>query len=239
MKNLAPRARMMVAATVAALAVLSLGAAGAQAKLVKVTGSTTVAPSEAASTFLADNGVAVAPVGPATFGEAGFTFPVFAGFGDTKTYYGLLAHSGGLRFTKGDKSAVVRRFVAVRVPGVSILLGQIPGLPGGCGHIAKALRRYAKSHPGVLRKVRRAAQQYPKAARHVVQATKRYCKEGRVIVVAQLSNLSKSVENGSATLSADLTLSRPAAKLLSRLAGAEVPAGAPLGSAVSTVTPTG
>jgi hypothetical protein len=72
----------------------------------------------------------------------------------------------------------------------------------------------------------------------VVRALHRYCSEGRVIVLARLTNLGKSVENGTATLSADLRLSRQAARIINRVAGSKiVAAGAPLGSAVSTVTP--
>jgi hypothetical protein len=61
-----------------------------------------------------------------------------------------------------------------------------------------------------------------------------------VIVLARLTNLSKSVSGGTATLSADLTLSGQAAQLINRVARDHVvSAGAPLGSAVSTVTPAG
>jgi hypothetical protein len=72
----------------------------------------------------------------------------------------------------------------------------------------------------------------------VVRALRRYCSEGRGIVLAQLTNLDRSVENGTATLSADLLLSRQAARFINGVAGNKgVAAGAPLGSAVSTVTP--
>ena len=62
------------------------------------------------------NGVAVAPVGgrrppkaPATSSRSP---PASA---TPRPSIGLLAHKGGLKFTKGERSAVVRRFVAVRV----------------------------------------------------------------------------------------------------------------------------
>lgn len=71
-----------------------------------------------------------------------------------------------------------------------------------------------------------------------MRALRRYCSEGRVIVLAQLTNRGKSVDNGTATLSADLTLSKQAARIVNRVAGSDVVAeGAPLGSGVSTVTP--
>ena len=238
MKLETPRVRQLLGAVVAATALLAVGATGAQAKLVKVTGSSTVTPSDGAKQFLANAGVSVSTVGTATSGDAGYTFPVFAGFGDTKTYNGLLAHSGGLRFTKGDKSAVVRRPVAVRAGKTSVLLVQIPRLKGGCGHLAKAARRFAKKHDRARYTTKYVRLRYPKAAKRVVQATKSYCKQGRVIVLATLSNLGKTVENGSATLTADLHLSAPAAKLINRVAGSNVVSkGALLGTATSTVTP--
>jgi hypothetical protein len=227
-------------ALVAALAVALVGAAGAEAKLVKVTGSTTVTPSAEATQFLSDHGVTVEAVAPATAANGSFTFPIVAGFGDTRTYNGVLAHSGGLRFTKGDRSAVVRRFVAVRAAGTALVLAQIPGLRGGCGQLKAALVRFLHKHPGVRHRLWNAAQEYPRAARHVVRAVRNYCSQGRVIVLARLTNLSKSVSGGTATLSADLTLSGQAAQLINRVAhGHVVSAGAPLGSAVSTVTPAG
>lgn len=230
--------RMTLAVLVGLLALMSLGAASAQAAIVKLSGSSTVTPSEQAKQFLANNGVAVEPTGAATFADGVFTFPIFAGFGDTDSYDGVLAHTGGLRFSKGDRSAVVRRPVAVRAGSTAVLLAQIPGLPGNCGQVKRALRRYAANHPGVKHRVWHLAHQYPRAARHVLRALKRYCSEGRVIVLARLTNLGKSVENGTATLSADLLLSKQAARIVNRVAGSDVVAeGAPLGSGVSTVTP--
>ena len=228
--------RITLALLVAALMLLPAGAA--QAKLVKLTGSSTVTPSQQATQFLANNGVAVEPTGPATFANGAFTFPIVKGFGDTQTYQGALAHAGGLRFSKGDKSAVMRQFLAVRVADKSVLLAQLPGRPGNCRDVKQAIRHFLLNHPGVKRKLWQLAHQYPRAARHVVRSLKRYCSQGRVIVLAQLTNLGKSVSNGTATLTADLALSRQAARIVNRIAGADVVAeGAPLGSAVSTVTP--
>jgi hypothetical protein len=149
----------------------------------------------------------------------------------------VLAHSGGLRFSKGGRSVVVRRFVAVRAGDTALVLAQLPGKRGNCGQVKRALRRFAVKNPGVAKGVRKLAKRYPKAARKVVRALRDYCSEGRVIVLARLINLGKSVQGGTATLTADLTLSRQAARLVNRLAGTKaVSAGAPLGSAVSTVT---
>ena len=221
----------------AATALLAVGASGAQAKLVKVTGSSTVAPSDGAKQFLANAGVSVSTVGSATSSDSGFTFPIVAGFANTKSYNGVLAHGGGLKFTKGDRAAVLRRFVAVRAGKLAVLLAQVRGVKGGCGHIARALRRFANkpdrnNYSDPLAKLR-----YPRAVKHVVAATKRYCKQGRVIVLATLSNLDKSVTDGTATLTADLNLSRQAARLVNKVAGQKVVRkGALLGSATSTVT---
>jgi hypothetical protein len=148
-------------------------------------------------------------------------------------------HSGGLRNTKGDRSLVVRRFVAVRAGDNAFVLAQLPGRRGNCGQVKRALRSFAKENPGVAKRVRKLAKRYPKAARKVVRALRDYCSDGRVIVLARLTNLGKSVQGGTATLTADLKLSRQAARLINRIAGKKkaVSAGAPLGSAVSTVTP--
>jgi hypothetical protein len=231
------RPRMALAALVGALAIILLGAASAQAALVKLTGSSTVTPSEQAKQFLANHGVAVEPTGQATLTGGVFTFPIVAGFGDTETYQGVLAHAGGLRFSKAERSAIVRRPVAVRVGDTAVLLAQLPGLPGSCGHVKRALRDYLADHPSVGHQIWHLAREYPRAARHVVRALHRYCSDGRVIVLARLMNQSKSVENGTATLSAELVLSRRAARLINHIAASEiVSAGAPLGSGVSTVT---
>lgn len=227
------RRRTAVAALAAAVALMLVGAGGAQAKLVRLTGSTTITPSAQATQFLADHGVTVAPVGDATAENGAFVFPIVAGFGNTKTFNGLLAHSGGLKFTKGDRSAVVRRFVAVRAGRVAVVLAQIPGLRGGCGHLRQALRHFAATHPGYGRRV---ARKHPKAVRHLLRAVKNYCSNGRVIVLAKLTHLGKSVNYGGALLTADLELSRPAARLINRAAREKVvSAGALIGSAQSQV----
>jgi len=240
MKVLAPRPRLLLGAVVAALAIMAVGAAGAQAKLVKVTGSTTVTPSNGAKTFLAGAGVSVAPVAPASAANGTYTFPIFTGFGDAKTYNGLLAHKGGLRFTKGDRSQVVRRPVAVRIAKRSVLLAQLPGLRGGCQSLRAAIRRFAIHRPGYTDPLSKAAKRYPKAAKGFIKATKRYCSQGRVIVLARLTNPSKSVSGNTATLSAELHLSGQAARLINKVAGKKVvKAGALLGTGTSTVTRAG
>jgi hypothetical protein len=213
------------------------GAAGAQAKVVELTGTTTFTPSQQATQFLANHGVSVTPTGEAIAEEGSFVFPIAAGFGYPRTFSGLLAHKGGLKFTKGERSAVVRRFVAVRHRGVAVLLAQVPGLRGGCGHLKAALRRFGATHPGAARHARKAARNHPKGARKLLRGVRNYCHGGRVIVLARLTNLGKTLDYGGALLTADLELSRAAARLLNRLAGERiVSAGAPLGTAVSRVS---
>jgi hypothetical protein len=231
----------MFAALAASVALLLVGAAGAQAKVVELTGTTTFTPSTQATQFLANHGVAVAPTGEATAENGGFVFPIAAGFGNTRTYSGLLAHKGGLKFTKGDRSAVVRNFVAVRIRGAgAVLLAQIPGLKGGCGHLSQALHTFALEHPAAAKNIRRVARNHPKGTRHLLRAVWNYCQGGRVIVLAHLTNLSKELTYNSALLSADLKLSAQAARLVNKVAGEHaVSAGAPLGSADSRVTVVG
>jgi hypothetical protein len=172
---------------VAVVALLLVGATTAQAKVLPLTGSTTVTPSAQATQFLADNDVSVAPVGKATAENGSFVFPIAAGFGSPRTFNGVLAHAGGLKFTKGDRSAVLRRFVAVRFRGRAVLLAQIPGLRGGCGQLAGF--RHARP------------------VRRHVHPIRNYCADGRVIVLAHLRNLAKESRYNGALLSADLKLS--------------------------------
>jgi hypothetical protein len=228
----------MLAALAASVALLLVGAAGAQAKVVELTGTTTFTPSTQATQFLANHGVTVAPTGEATAEQGSFVFPIAAGFGNTRTYNGLLAHKGGLEFTKGDRSAVVRNFVAVRIRGAgAVLLAQIPGLKGGCGHLRQALHAFALEHPSASKRVRQVARNHPKGTRHLLRAIWNYCHGGRVIVLARLTNLSKELTYNSALLSADLKLSGQAARLINKIAGERaVKPGAPLGTAESRVT---
>jgi hypothetical protein len=231
-----PRARVALTSVVAALAVMLVGATSSQAAVVKVTGSTTVTPSTAATQFLTANGVTVAPTGKATTSNGSWTFPVAAGFGVLPSYNGVLAHAGGLKFTKGDSSLTLRRFVAVRSGRRAVVLAQLPGRRGSCGALNGRLGKFKAA---TKRAGKKAAKRWPKATRDVRRSVRDYCRGGRVIVLANVTNMSQSLNGSTATLTGDLVLSRQAAKLVNRLIGTKnaVPAGAPLGSAVSTVTP--
>jgi hypothetical protein len=221
------RLRLAIIAAVSALALLAVAAPASQAKLVRLTGSTTVTPTAGVNAFLASQGVTVTSTGPATTGgpPPSYTFPITQGLGSTRTFNGVLAHSGGLRYTKGGKSYVTRRFVAIRFRKHAYVLAQVPGLKGGC----KKLR-------SVRRLIRRFARRHPAVARRLLRALRRYCRGGRVIVLGRLRNLEKDVSGNSATLSADIRLSREAARLINRSLGTNVPAGVVIGRAVSNVT---
>jgi hypothetical protein len=236
--------RLTLVAAIAALGLLAAGATSAEAKWVKLTGETQVTPSDQVKQFLAARSVSVAPVDPATAAGGVFTFPLRFGFANTKSYNGVLVHNGGLKFSRGARSAVVRGFVAVRVKGAgALLLAKVPALKGGCAHVRRALRRFLVNHPVFRRKagrrIRRFVRRHPKAARHVVQGLRNYCNDGRVIVLARLTNVGKSVSGNTATLTADLRLSKQAANLLNRRFGTNLNDGVLLGSATSTVTPAG
>jgi hypothetical protein len=222
------RSRTLLSALVAA-AVLLVGATTAQAKFIDLTGSTTFTPSSQATTFLSNNGIAVAPVGAATVENGSYVFPIAAGLGSPRSFYGLLAHKGGLKFTKGERSVVIRRLVAVRVKRGAVLLAQVPGLRGGCGRLRARLEHFNL--------VQRGGERRTPAGRKVWRSVRNYCGGGRVIVLAHLTNLSKTLRYNGALLSADLKLSRESARLINRVAKAKVvSAGAPLGTAESAVS---
>ena len=218
------RLRLAIIAAVSALALLAVAAPASQAKLVRLTGSTTITPTAGVNAFLASQGVTVTTTGPATTGgpPPSYTFPITQGLGSTRTFSGVLAHSGGLRYTKGGKS-----YDPPFRPSASkhaYVLAQVPGLKGGC-----KLR-------SVRRLIRRFARRRPAVARRLLRALRRYCRGGRVIVLGRLRNLDKDVSGNSATLSADIRLSREAARLINRRLGTNVPAGVVIGRAVSNVT---
>ena len=224
------RAALLTSAT--ALVVLAIGAAGAHAKVVRLAGTTTITPSSQATQFLADNGVTVSTTGPATAANGTVTLPIVAGFARPKTFTGILVHAGGLRFAKDGRSVVVRQLVVVRTQRRALVLARLPGRPGGCAIARRALRRFALAHPVLV-------QRHPGAARRVARAVRRSCRLGRVIVVARIANAAKQVSGASATLTADLRISRRAAGLVNRALGTQVQPGAPLGAARSSVTVVG
>lgn len=221
--------RAALLATVAALAVLALATAGAQAKVVKLSGKTTITPTAQTKKFLSDNGVSVAATGQASLSNGIFSLPVVAGIGRTQDFTGVLVHAGGLKFSKGGRSVVVQRLVAVRSHRNAVVLAQVPGLRGGCAKVAAALRRFAATHPRFVRT-------HPGIATRVVRAARATCAGGRVIVLARITGAAKQVSGTSATLTADLRISAEFARLVNRGLGTSVAPGTLLGSASSVVT---
>jgi hypothetical protein len=106
------RLRAVFGAALLALCLMAVGAAGAQAAKVKVTGgTTTITPSAATTQFLTNNGIAVAPIAPATLSNGVATLPISGGRIDPATLRGFIVHRGGLKFSKGTKSLALRHFV--------------------------------------------------------------------------------------------------------------------------------
>ena len=166
----------------------------------EATGSTTITPTARPSSSSPTTACPWPPRAGATLAGGAFSLPVVAGIGRTQDFTGVLVHAGGLRFTKGGKSVVVQKLVAVRTQRNAVVLAQVPGLRGGCGKVASALRRFA-AHPSALRAT------HPGIARRVVRAARATCANGRVIVLARITGAAKQVSGASATLTADLRIS--------------------------------
>src|SRR5258708_5747621 len=106
------RLRALFSAALLALCLMAVGATGAQAAKVKVTGgTTTLTPSAATTQFLTNNGIGVAPIAPATASNGAVTLPIAGGRIDPTTLRGFITHRGGLKFTKGTKSLALRHFL--------------------------------------------------------------------------------------------------------------------------------
>jgi len=60
---------------------------------------------------LKQNDVSVAPVNPATAGDAGISFPITGGEVDSETLAGTIDHSGGLTFSSGGTDVELTDFV--------------------------------------------------------------------------------------------------------------------------------
>src|SRR5258708_20348807 len=83
------RLRALFSAALLALCLMAVGAAGAQAAKVKITGgTTTITPSAATTQFLTNNGIGVAPIAPATASNGVVTLPIPGGRIDPPTLPG-------------------------------------------------------------------------------------------------------------------------------------------------------
>jgi len=223
------RVRLIVPALLAVAALLAFGATAAVAKPIKITGKqSTITPSAASKAFLQNQGITVSPVNGATIaGDGSVTLAITGGRARPKTLNGYIRHKGGLKFTKGKRSATLTQFVLVKAKR-GVWLTAVGRVQVRC---KRAFRRghVAANNRGrrVLRKLRRILR------RHHVQVR---CFANRRIVVAHVVNPTRTDSGNTVTLKGDLKLSREAARLINRATGASVNAGAPLGSGVSEVT---
>ncbi|MGK2956286.1 MAG: hypothetical protein ACSLFI_11540 [Solirubrobacterales bacterium] len=111
--------------TAIALALLGVGASGAQAE--KIAGGTTkLKVDKPVAKVLKRNGVSLAPVKPAKVMGGGVVFPITGGDLNLKTAAGTLRHSGGLRFAAGGKKLVATSFVVKTGKG-NVLSGKVGG----------------------------------------------------------------------------------------------------------------
>ena len=124
--------RAALLATLAALAVLALATAGAQAKVVEAHRQHDDHADRADQAVPRRQRRVRGRDGPGDPGGGAFSLPVVAGIGRTQDFTGVLVHAGGLRFTKGGRSVVVQKLVAVRTQRNAVVLAQVPGLRGGC-----------------------------------------------------------------------------------------------------------
>ena len=106
------RLRALLGAALLALCLMAVGAAGAQAAKVKITGgTTTITPSAATTQFLTTNGISVTPIAPATVSNGVLTLPIKGGRIDPVTLRGFVTHRGGVKFSKGTHSLSLRHFL--------------------------------------------------------------------------------------------------------------------------------
>ncbi len=112
MNSYTRRLRVLIGAALLALCLMAVGAAGAEAAKVKITGgTTTITPSTATTLFLTANGISVTPIAPATASNGAVTLPIAGGRIDPATLRGVIVHRGGLKFTKGSNSLRLRHLV--------------------------------------------------------------------------------------------------------------------------------
>jgi len=218
------RVRLLAPALFAVVALLAFGAAAAQAKVVKITGKqTTITPSAATKQFLQNQGITVSAINGATLADGTVTLAITGGRVHSKTLNGFIRHKGGLKFTKGNRSATLGQFIVVKTRrGIGVTaVGRVQV------RCKRVIQRGRAAANGLGRKLRRILR------RHHVQVR---CFAYKRILVARVVNPSKTVGNGTATLKGDLKLTAQAARIINRATGASVQAGAPLGSGVSEVT---
>lgn len=216
------RLRAMALTAVMAVAAAAVGVAGAQSapERVRLDGErTTLRPSAQLGQALTAAGVTLAPLGRATRGEGGgLVFPIARGRVDRQTLRGRIVHRGGLRLAKGERSLRLRRLVIRTTKRGSFLSAIVHR--GAC---RRDLRRGLRRRAMQARRGARRLGALPRRAR-------RRC--GRRIPLARLASIERSDSGGLLVATADMTLTRRAARRINRRLGAQVVAGgAPLGTA--------
>jgi hypothetical protein len=118
--------RRLLPLSATALAVVGLTAASAQAKVLHVTGKqSTLTPSAAVTSVITKYHVTVTAVGPATITNGSLTLPISGGHVNSKNLNGTIVHTGGVKFTIGKHSVVLRSFVAGHVGSQTLLTANV------------------------------------------------------------------------------------------------------------------
>lgn len=95
-------------------AVIAAGAASAQAKPFHITGKqTAITPSSQVAQVLANSGVSVTAIGPATLANGTLTLPIDGGRASRNGERGVVRHAGGVEFSKGKRHIALRHIVLV------------------------------------------------------------------------------------------------------------------------------
>ena len=199
--------RTMLAALAASVALVLVGAAGAQAKVVKLTGPRpSRRPRRDPVPGEPRRGRRAAGEAPRrTAASCSRSPPASVTRGPTTGCSPTRAASSSARAHRSRSCAASWRCASAeagRAAGSDPRAeGRLrPPAPGAARLRARSGGRQA--HPQVARK-------HPKATRHLLRAVWNYCHGGRVIVLARLTNLSKELTYNSALLSADLQAERP------------------------------
>jgi hypothetical protein len=100
--------RLPAALAVLALPLAAAAPAAAQQSAAVADGQTMLRLDRGTARVLEGAGVRVAPAAPASVGRSGLTFPVTGGSADPRTLAGTVRHAGGIRFTAGGRSLVLR-----------------------------------------------------------------------------------------------------------------------------------
>jgi hypothetical protein len=121
--------RRMLPVLATAMSVAGIAATSAQAAVVHVTGkSTTVTPSAQAAKFLSAHSITVSALGTATLAGGSLTLPISHGHVTTPRHNGVLHHDGGVKFSNGKRSLVLRSFELVRATDKTVLTAKFEGV---------------------------------------------------------------------------------------------------------------